>query len=759
MFAVLDCCGGADLIERAPAFFRRSEGAEFRIFLSASGVGQSSWELPEGRGSLFTRPLIEVLAGRHMLARRGEVYFNDLADHLHTEVQTQAERLFGSRDYQEPNFTGSFGKDSLLFLQKNESFANARVRTQRITRGDLRRRLASAVGGVAALVGLAAGGYWAFLENQQHLKVERNQLVLAHGHPTLSGFGLPRTEWVFPLGPEALVEDGPLSEREAFAFARNRSPEAALMQALRQVHAAEVLTWRGDTAAARQIMREYPASFLSDPNGRDLLLGLVEPSDKDWLVESVQDGPPEWLSAVVEALARFDQPTAVGLLEGLPNSRYLELLSAWKAPCTPALQAWVESYLKAPSARLMIPAVADMLMRTGCRAPVESFLLVDDRHIESAIHALRATNREALSELHKLVVAEIAGDLQSDGFDVFDPALPAKHRMLAVRSAIFARHIDDLPCFDRWYDRFRLDVFDPLDTAGRLNALVAFARNCDHVALQVEVEARLKASLRRGDGAWETAFIAPLSPGPGRHLVDVLEALRHAGASGLKETFIALLEETRDPEFLAYLAERLRLPGADGSGALDHRVPGASELERELLRWLAETDASAAAQELSHRLLETHDTGLAETLAFLDLSEGERRLLLDAAAELERDVKLRVLAIAGEPADVAALFAAPDPHVREMAATFAPLNRRWSEIHPLAKRIVTLPDPSLEEARRHVERAEVLVRTVLETQRAAREWRAHWLEHFGIEEHAVGLLFQRTLSDLSAAREGSHTGF
>ena len=54
---ILDCCKSAGFVENAQSFFTTLAGYDFRLLLSASRVGQPSFEFRELQGTLFTRSL------------------------------------------------------------------------------------------------------------------------------------------------------------------------------------------------------------------------------------------------------------------------------------------------------------------------------------------------------------------------------------------------------------------------------------------------------------------------------------------------------------------------------------------------------------------------------------------------------------------------------------------------------------------------------------------------------------------------------
>ena len=746
ILVIVDCCGGAALAENAPAFFYSLERSDFRLFISASRSGQSSWELPDSRGSLFTRHLLSILNGEEGGGPRGEIFFTDLFDHLHTAVQSDAEKVFGSRDVQEPVFSGSYSKDPLLFLHKDRSLATIRVQTERVTRADIRRKVTVAIAMVSSLVFLAIGGFWAFLEGQQHLTLERDQIALIHGHPRLSGFGLPRTEWVYPLGPESLSPDSALQGDWVLSFARSANAEDTLQQAVLPAQRAQLLLWQGRQQEARRSLLADPDQVLANDVGYRILPDLVELNDEDWLQERISAAEQNSAAALVAALARVNQDAAARALVSSTVAgslgHQLNLLEVWQEPCTEPLQAWMDGLLSRPEASYTLPAIAQVAIRAGCRFPVDAAILASDRHLESAVYALRLTNPETLPNLRRDIATTIRNDLD-EGLNVFDPAPPAKHRMLAVRTAALARYLDGMPCFPDWVERFRNDVFDPLDQDGRLNALVAVARNCEGASIQIEVDVvALRVHLKVGARAPIEALYIRTAPELNATIIPVLDALNDAGASGQIAALVAIINQVEDADLRIQLAERLRRAGADGSNALDYALPNHFRLERALFLWLAASHPETASARLRQRIIETRSMNLVEALAFVELGESDRQELIAEVRSLEARTRVATIALVGAAEEAAALFLASNPAVRNVASIYAPLNRHWPEIAATVESKMRRADPFLGLAQERVENAKSLVESLERTPPWAREWRAKWIDHSAIRDPGVALLFE-----------------
>ena len=752
ILVIVQCCGGAGLAENAPNVFYRLEDRDFRLFISGSRASQSSWELPGDKGSLFTTHLLEAVSGSKTIGCRGEIFFTELFDHLHTSMQASAERMLGNRSAQEPVFSGSYGRDPLLFLHKDLSLSQISLQTERLTRADFRRRTRALVAGQSALTLLSLGGYWAWQDGQQFLLMDRVRLTLSHGHPELSGFGYPKLDWIYPLGPNAIVSDRRDRTLAGVAFPRRLEPEGMLSNLLAPIAATRVLTWHRRDGEARQILLANKTLFVSTQDGQQLLPDLVAPEDKDWLADRIETADGLEAAALVAALAEIDQEAAAAAL-GLSAisddvGHQLNLLKVWRAPCGPALQSWMETFLSKDSAAFALPAIVQMAVRAECRFPADVALVAQPKHLESAIYGLRLTDPDSLPELRAAVADQIRSDLEAIDFDIFDPSLPNKHRLLAAHVARMARYMGDMPCFDGWVTRFNKDVFDGISQSARLDAIIATARDCPDAAVTASTgPVALHVSIKFGVTASEDVLYVPTAPDLDASVLPVLDALIEVDADGLTEALRDVLVKTDSAELRYQVAERLRAIGADGGDALSFAIVDAPRLDVSLLRWLAVSSPEMSAEKLVDMLLERRDSALLEGLVHIPVSGVDRTRLLNALARAEPEVKLPAIALLGTPDQAAALLVDRAPGVRDIGATYTPLRADFGEIERLAGNTGRPADPFLNIASERYAKGLEFEELLFETPEWARRWRALWLDHSFIDDYTVSLLFARVRVD------------
>ncbi|UWQ84377.1 caspase family protein [Leisingera caerulea] len=749
ILVVVDCCGGAGLAENAPNVFYRLEDSDYRVFISASRASQSSWELPGDKASLFTPHLIDVLAGTEIVGKSGEIFFSELFDHLHTSVQASAEKLLGDRNAQEPVFSGSYGRDPLLFLHKDLSLSQIILRTERLTRADFQRRVRTLVGGITVLTALGVGGHWAWQDGQQFLRLDRDQLTLSHGHPSLSSFGFPSEDWIYPLGPSsiAIAQSGPVGE--GFVFQRRDDPNEVLADLLTPTAEAQVMLWQKRDAEARRIFLANKGTFLSSLEGQILLPDLVTAEDEIWLKEQISATDGSTAEALIAALTKIDQEAAVVALEQSAISddagHQLNLLKAWQAPCGPELQRWTEAFLSKEGANFALPAIVQTTVLTGCEFPVGAAIVAQPHHVESAVYALRLTNEDSLRELAKIVAEQVRSDLETNGFDVFDTSLPNRHRMLAAHTTRLARYLGEMPCFPGWVSRFNPDVLDDISQRARLDAIVATARDCPNAVVEISTgPVALHVSIKFGDAEPQNALYVPTAPTLDASILPVLDSLIEANAGGIEDALRDVLAKTDSAELRYHIAERAREIRASGSEALDFTIVDAPRLDVSLLRWLATEEPEQAGAQLVERLLQKQNSELIEGLVHIQISEDDKSDLLAAVATAEPQVRIPIVSLIGTPAQAAELFTERSPKVRDIAARYAPLRIDWSEIQEIAEGTSKHADPFLGMASDRYDEGKKLDALMGKTPEWARHWRAMWLDHSFIDDYAVSLLFART---------------
>ena len=734
VLVILDCCGGAGFAENAPDFFNLATH-DFRLLLSASRAGESSWELPD-RGSLFTRRLLSILRGETVLDRSGSIFFNELFDDLKTNVQEEARRRLPPGQTQTPVFAGTHAGDPLLFLNRNLTLEQVRVRTVRITRQTLHRRVLATAAGLVGGGGLALLFYWAFLDSHRYLDLTGNRIVLVHGYPGLTGFGLPHTEWTYGEEPSDLAEDASAPrEGRPLVLSREDSPEAALLTVLRPPGRARIRIWDGDRAGARRdLLAAAQERRPGAANDLEFLPETVAAEDADELDRIVRTGRPEDSVEPVLALAVLDPSRAVAAWRASPAGRRgssLNLLSSWREPCTAAVQDWLDAALSDGTDRITYLTAVRAIARTkDCRLdPAKAFAARQPSDIRDILFALRMSNPAGAEDVRTTLAAMLGPP----------NALARSAQAHGERLAGFWRYSGGAACGD-WL----LDPSRALPDEARIDAAVAAVRDCPGARLDAAVaDGQLALALRQGDTA--TAITAyPLDGSLGARVLKGVDAMVEARTEGRDAALRAVLRASRNSETRRLVARRLLAVGADGSEALAYALPASPPLDRELLRWLSRADPRRASAACAEQILTGQvESPLLEALALIPVEPADRARLLAFAATQDVLPRTIVSVLLGSADEAAALLVAPQPEVRTQAQSYAVARPDAAAVFASAQARSVRADVGLKRGASRLRRLAAIEAELAITPDFALEWRASGIDTFEAIDAGLGLAIEQ----------------
>ena len=733
---ILDCCGGAAFAEKAPDFFRALAGHDFRLLVSASRAGQSSWELQD-YGSLFSRRLLRILRGDDRLDDSGMIFFNDLFEYLYAGVVSDARREFGESKKQTPVFAGSYAGDPLLFLNRDVTLSQVRVRASRITPDVLRRRVLAAVASVVVPVVLLMTGYWAFLDSHHYLEIRGDNLTLVHGYPGLSGFGLPKDEWIYSEGPANLLADSSLQPGRPLVFDRQVSPEAKLIEILNPPARARIHLWLNDRPAAHDdLMRAAAKRAPTKADDLEFLPELVGTADRKQLESLAADASSDTPIEVVLALKTIDPSAAIAVFRASPAARnlgsQLDLLSKWEGSCTPQVQEWLDALAADHQASLAFPALVMTILRTkGCALQTESAIDVPDRYVRDALYALRLTNKAGTEELRQTMDGMLANA---------DSTIRAHPEHLG-RLAAYWRYLGHGSC-GSWL----LDPGWSLAPDSLLDAGVAVARDCPDWKFEARtMPGEITLVVHQGESLETVLARYPLNQTLGAGVTNAVNAMLDGKAEGSESALRAILGATENPDTRMYVAAKLRYLGARGDGALSYRLSNRSDLDRELLRWLASSDPARASMECANLILAGHvDSALLWTLALIEIGEPDRRRLLQFAStqlELPRTI---IRSLIGPPDVAAQLLNSPDPTERGYAAEYILARPDYASVFAQAKRMSKRADVLLVRADARMRRLAAIEAQLASTPDFALSWRIARMDLVEMDD-GMALAFQRFL--------------
>jgi hypothetical protein len=431
---VVDCCGGAALAERAPLVFSLlGDQFEYRILLSASKRGQSSWEF-KGEGSPFTNLFIKALSGElPTIGKHGEIYFSTLLAFLTNEMEKLfSDRLAGLKK-QEPKAEISAGPDPLVFVNSDISLESVRLHLARFSIKDVRQRLVHISCAAVGIVIAVALGIWTWLDQHTYAQFRADGVELLKGYPGWQLFGLfPEPLWGFNLQLNEIDGQSLLGRSRPLVMLKQDDPTAAIARNLTEIGRAKFAAQLGRNAEAATIARSIlRAGGISKDVGYDA---------KDIIIASAAAGH----GASIASLANDEKLVATRALQRIaiidPNLFEQMLASDQTRDANRFDQEQVFPFVAAACSGLIsahidrlfakewsfTPYAADLIARTRC-VPAPLRAKVDWNHVTATQAYLRRllvppqADYDLMEGFEQFVAELLAGTATKD-FDIRRPS-------------------------------------------------------------------------------------------------------------------------------------------------------------------------------------------------------------------------------------------------------------------------------------------------------------------------------------------------
>ncbi|MER9227065.1 caspase family protein [Mesorhizobium sp. M0664] len=431
---VVDCCGGAALAERAPLVFSAlGDLFEYRILLSASRRGQSSWELP-GEGSPFTNLFIDALSG-HLptVGKHGEIYFRDLSAFLVNEMRKLFRgRLSGLKE-QEPKAEISAGDDPLVFVNSDISLESVRLNLARFSIKDFRRRLLVTLSTVVGIIIAVTLGIWTWLDQHKFARVRADGVELLAGYPDWNLLRFPDPIWEFDIRNSDIRAQSLLGPNQPLVLLKRDDPADSIGDNLTEIGRARFAMQLGRneeaTTLARSILQSSGGlSKNTAYDAKDIIIAAAPEGDGASIADLVSD---EKLVATraLQRIATIDAPMFEKLLASgdmIDPRRFDQELVFPRIPpaCTSPISAYVERLLGKEWA--FNPYAADLVARTRC-VPTLLGTRVDWKRIVGTQAYLRRLlspseeDKEIVAGFDRLVEDLLAEAAVADAPDLSDP--------------------------------------------------------------------------------------------------------------------------------------------------------------------------------------------------------------------------------------------------------------------------------------------------------------------------------------------------
>ncbi|MER8622886.1 caspase family protein [Mesorhizobium sp. M1143] len=460
LLLICDCCGGAAIAERSPQLFTLlGDHFEYRIVLSASKRGQSSWEV-RGKGSPFTNLLIEALLGRFSgLGHNGEIYFNDLFDYLSSEMETTFSNELKALPRQEPVFAGSFAKDPLIFVNSDATLNAIRLNTSRYSAAYVRRRVRTTLVTLGAAAAILVIGLWTWLDQHHYLSIEGNgQVSIYRGYPDWKLLGYPQLLWETGIRSTDISPASKIAMNHELVFQKDSDAVALIADQLTSTGRARWLESGGQWEEARRVaetaLSEEKLTNDEILDTQEVIVKTATVNDTAELIRLAKVGS-DIRTAVLKRLLQTDRPAADKQLADSEQIHFdwAEVQTALPTGCSADLQRYVDWKLKAEWA--FAPRDADFLLRTGCVAPAVSRDKIDWSEFELG----QALVRKYQNPMADAALASSFGDLLATYFSqvpAYKPLqgaaadLPGLYQQLdSALKAFLAFHPREMSCDPR----------------------------------------------------------------------------------------------------------------------------------------------------------------------------------------------------------------------------------------------------------------------------------------------------------------------
>ena len=675
LLVVVDCCEGAGFVENAPRLFRQLGDSDFRILISSSRVGQSSWELPDGGGTLFARHFRDALNGTVSVGEApGIITFSGLFKYLALQIAHDLRTKYDNLPRQEPIFTGTYHLDPVVFVHKGLTFAQVSVRVAWYPKDYITKVVLRAFWTVCFsllfIIGCALN-YWEHSEF-----VEQNgegNIEIMKGHPWLKRLRAPQPLWVFNFGSEAVRPESQLRRGTALIAPLDRPVLPLLGKELIPEFRAKLFLWNGEMKDARSEIRTI---ITKEEGGREVIKSPGRESQAVDLFAEVATAEDELdfqrlligsirkdvKVAAVKGRIRLDPDTGAPHLNfdyDPDTSFFPSLLQEFARPCHPKLAMWLSMLLNASKYASQQETILDNALRLGCR--LDTPVLV-----------------KAIEHASVWLIQDVAYYISTEHLDGFGPILISElalHRhepQITARLLLALSYIDPTTCHASVQNFLR----DPNTDVRQAAALVLLGGCKDRFTKPVLAMPRdlnlllvlVKHHLIGAEGI-EQALRNPLNTLQEWKIEKLFHAIQYVNSADLDETVKDLIIESGKMSIKADGVSLLRKRGAPSDPAQGLFSAGGTEVQEEAYRWYL----AQHRQEGFHLLLallqdpsRTFVTCMVATLTLSDVELSQVRLLLSSHSIAKRRA-VAILTMKASPREVQTLLQHEDQEIRETA--------------------------------------------------------------------------------------------
>ncbi|MEY9134286.1 hypothetical protein ACVIWV_010447 [Bradyrhizobium diazoefficiens] len=720
LLMVLDCCGGAALAENAPAFMQQVGQHDFRILLSASRAGQSSWET--SRGSVFTRHLIDVVEGTAQIsATPGQVYFNDLLRHLRNSVGEEIANAGGALPPQEPVFNGGYVDDPLIFVHTGETLKQIRVKVQRYSQSYVRARIRFTVLIIASLLLIGLGGFWLVLDQHYYLQAGDRSTAVYHGYPGLSGLGYPKLLWTAEVQRNFIKPDSPLANGEAVVARRTQPVFVTLFNELSPAGQSLVWVWAGRKEDARRRAKAgMDAVGAGRPNEwaelAQLFAANATAADLTQLAELSRHQNVSVVQAALQALARLDRTESIKALSqrGFEMNQvgiHLEALKLWDRPCDDALRNYLNKFERAPSYSQFVRATLVTALEAHCVVDLDPLLAADLAYLGAVATYWATQGGESPAALARNIQGEIGATITRIAADEAGAAqkdFPILERLVEMglalpRADCPVAAVDSPPAPGRpsVVGRFGqltavLDrVSSPTAFRHERTRLAAYlAATCKGITVVLipaeQPGAQWSIALMQGT---ERQIVTQFALDAGNVPIDAVQLAEYITAPDQAAPLQQLAAGNLDGYWKSRIVRKLRLLKVPAAPIEPFFNPGELELQVEAYLWQAASDHDGALRAALARLNDPAAEFLPGLLTLLDTDANSRAVIMRALTGAVSDEARRtaLITLFGTKAQVAERLASPQSDIRATAVDYLDFRDDLVDVAALAQPALVMP--------------------------------------------------------------------
>jgi hypothetical protein len=703
LLVVLDCCEGAGFVENAPLLFRQLGDSDFRIVIASSRVGQSSWELPSGGGTLFTRHLTEVLNGTVRIGEVGGIItFSELFEYLALQISEELRSRHDDLPPQDPIFAGTYPLNPVLFVHKGLTLSQVSVRVARYSKAYIQRLFWRVFLSICAIAFLTYGSLLNFWQHSEYIdQAGGGNIEILRGHPSLKWFRTPRPLWVFNFGPEAIQPSSPLKLGQAITVSLGASAVPILSEQLTAEFRARLLFWDGRNAEARSelktVVRHEDAREVIKAPGRESqvvnLFAQVPTQGDEITFEGLRLGSirKDIKVAAIQGLIHLDPNEAARDLDFFGDqdvSYFPTLLRDFEKPCAPNLASHLSMYLNAPKFSDQQALILDTALRLGCRLDEASLVRVIEHSTVWGVGDISYfASAQHLESFDKLLLDDLSQHRREPG--------------VASRLLLALSYTEPSPC------PAPLQAFlKSPDTDVRQGAALVLLRSCGDkfaptiLAMPHDVNAFVvlaKHHLIRPDHVAKV-WLSPLNTLHDWQHDKVFHAIQYLDRNTLDDdTITDLIIESNDMAVKANGVALLRDRGAPSESAEGLFAAGGVEVQEEAYRWYLSQHRQEGFQLLFHRLDNAASTFVIRLISTLTLTDAELEQLrsLEDAHSIAKLRAVAILTMKSDQRDVVGFLRSPDYETRETAYDYIGYR---SDIPAIQKNLNTAtqeyPDPA-----------------------------------------------------------------